>query len=34
MEINFGTKYKFMPKNTEKMEIIGNRYENKDLLNA
>ena len=30
---NFGTKYRFIPKNTEKMEIIGNRYENKELLN-
>lgn len=30
--VNFGTKYKFIPKNTEKMEVIGNIYENKELL--
>lgn len=29
---NYGSKYKFIPKNTEKMEIIGNIYENKELL--
>ena len=29
---NYGTKYKFIPKNTEKMEVIGNIYENKELI--
>lgn len=30
--INFGMKYNFIPKNVEKMEVIGNKFQNKELL--
>lgn len=29
---NYGTKYKFIPKNTERMEVIGNIYTDAHLL--
>jgi uncharacterized phage protein (TIGR01671 family) len=29
---NYGTRYKFIPKNTERMEVIGNIYQNEELL--
>lgn len=29
---SFGNEYKFIPKNANKMEIIGNVYENKELV--
>lgn len=30
--INYGMKYNFIPKNVEKMEVIGNKFQNKELL--
>jgi len=32
--VNYGTIYNFIPKNTEKMEVIGNIYENPELLES